>query len=146
MNKKGDIKPRDWIIASGIFVMLFSSLMWIIAEAQKEDATFVDTDELTNLNNTFNKFDEYNATVTRLQSNIQGIGAGEGPFGFLDNLINLGWNTLKLLGQEFNFMFSAITGLTTTFGIPAFITLTFIAIISIIFVSAILGVIFNRSV
>lgn len=147
INCRGEIKPRDIVISGGLFILMIFSVVWIISLAASQYPGVVDDTELSAFNETFNKYDEYTSTLSELESRTRNFSAGEGgAFSFLNNLINQGWNTLKLLFQSFGFLVSALEGLSEAFGIPVFIPLLFIAIITAVFVFAVLSVIFGRTV
>jgi len=146
-NRHGEIKPRDFATAGGLFVLITFMGIFIISETFVDSNTYIDDEKLSNFNNTFNKVSDFQTTSSNLQGTVEGLDASSGgAFAFLNNLINKGWNALKNLFVQFQFLNDALKGLSEAFGVPLFIVDMFIAIVGIIFAFSILGVIFNRSV
>lgn len=145
MHKVAAIKPRDFMVAIGMFILVIFATTWMISSAAESNPDFVDQTKLETYNNTFNQFGEYNTQVNSIQNQTSSItGSQGGAFGFLNNLINQGWSTLKALFGSFSFFTQAFNGMATVFGVPTFIPSIFILIMTIVFFTAVLSVIFNR--
>lgn len=143
--KRGQVKPREWILGIGVFILVIFMGTWFVSEAVRENPGFINEEQLSAYNETFNKFDEYQTETAELASNVEGItGSNTGNFGFLNDLINKAWNTLTTLRASFAFMDDALRGLSSVLGVPTFISALAISIVSVLFIMAILAVIFNR--
>ena len=147
MNKRGEIKPRDIVVSFGLFALVIFSVVWLIGGVSGVNTSLIDAAEYEGFNNTVNEFNEYTATIEELETKTRNFTASEGgAFSFLNNLINQGWQTLRLMWQSFSFIGTAINNLGTMFGVPNFAVVLLVAILIAIFVFAVLSVIFGRNV
>lgn len=145
MNKSAQVKPREWVLATGIFILIMSMGTWVVTNALKESPDNIDSEVFSAYNESFNKYDEYLANVEQLATDTEAVsGSNTGNFGFLNDIINQAWNILTQLRLTFDFMNSALEGLSSVLGVPPFITGLGISIITVIFIFAMLAVIFNR--
>lgn len=138
------IKPSVAIIAFAGFILVVSSGLYVTENILRANPDADTNRVLGNFSNTLDKFDEYEQEIGGMQSQIEAENPAEGAFGFLNSLITPAWNTLKGLFGSFAFITSALNGLGTIFGLPAFIFGTAVTVITAVFAFGILAVIFNR--
>ena len=145
--KRAQVLPRNWIIGGGFFIAIFAVGVMIISGALQEDASWLDEEQFQAFNETFNKFDEYNKEIEGLQADVEDIaGSNKGNLGFLNDLINQAWNLLTTMRNNFAFLTDMLKGLSSTLGVPVFITTLLISLIGGMFIFSILRVIFNRDI
>ena len=66
------------------------------------------SNSVANFSHVFSKYDDINSSVGNIQTNIQGAQPGDdtgfGAFGFLDNLIQASYDTMKGFFSNFTFV------------------------------------------
>lgn len=147
--KKGEIKPRDWIISVGIFMVIMAIGIQAISGADTDSPGYIsDTQNFEAFNNTFSRYQEYVDQLNETNEEVSQITAGESNplFNFINVIFNRGWETLRQLSTNFAFLTAILSGLSGAFGVPLYITATFIALVTAIFTFSILAVIFNRDI
>ena len=142
----GEVLPKHYIIGIIMFVFIIMSGISLLSALNDTDPTYIDNTKFTEFNDTFNKYNEITTKVDDLKSGIEDAEPGQdyGTLGVLSALISSGWNTLQLLFQSFGFMSDVFNGLSDVFGIPAWVPVLIISIITVILVFAIYGAIFQR--
>lgn len=138
---------RDYIIGLCIFTLVIVggvAMLGSLSGDRPELYSGADGTRYEAFNKTFNKQNALTGQVDKLEADITDADTDWGIFGVLNALINTAWNSLSLILSSFSFMDGAINGLTTFFGVPAWIPLIILAIITIIIIFAILEAIFQR--
>jgi hypothetical protein len=119
------IQSSDYIIGTIIFTLLALGMIGIFAEVQSNNSNFVDGQEYSTFNKSFNHYDELTTSVNGLQTSITGSKIDNSIFGVTNGVINslIGtvWTTLKFLFNSFSFMGDAFNGLVTLLGLPAWL-------------------------
>lgn len=144
--KRGAVLPSQYIIGIILFTFVMVAGVAFLAEMNSVDPTFTDDPKMEQFNDTFNKMSDVTSNVDSLQSNIEDADTDFGTFGVLNSLISSGWQTLKLLFSSFSFMDSAYAGLSTFFGLPAWIPLFIGMLVTVMLAFAIYAAIFQREV
>lgn len=142
----GEVLPKHYIIGIIMFVFIIMSGISLLSALNDTDPTYIDNTKFTEFNDTFNKYNEITTKVDGLKSGIEDAEPGQdyGTLGVLSALISSGWNTLQLLFQSFGFMNDVFNGLSDVFGIPYWVPVLIISIVTTILVFAIYGAIFQR--
>lgn len=136
--------PRTYIYGIIMFGFFMLCGMTIFTHLNNEYSDFADAEKLESFNNTFNNYNKINETVSNIESEVINTEEDFGVLGGLNALITTSWQTLKLLTQTLSFMSSTIRGLTSYFGIPAFIVSTIIFLITVTIIFAIKSGIFQK--
>lgn len=146
--KRAEIKPRDWIIGVGFFMIVMAVGINVIAGANNDAPVISDNANFERFNSTFSKYEEYIAQIDETNRQVGNITGGEtNPlFNFINVLFNQGWDILRQLSTNFGFLTAILTGLSGAFGIPTYITGILIAVVTAIFMFSIIAVIFNRDI
>lgn len=130
-----DIIPRHIIISFMIFTMVFGVGIYILADFNQNQPDYMSPDELVKYNSTFNKYAEYQNTVTGLKSNIENNQPSNLlSFGVVGAIINTVWTGLTNMFTTFGFMLDTITS------IPAMINLPFPDVVTGLLVTIILTI------
>lgn len=143
-------KPGNFVIAGGVFILIIFVGTWLISSGAEEDPSWVDADTLAAYNNTFNSYVEYNQKVAALESQTRGAsGASEeslwgDAFSFINNLFSAGWNTIKLIGKNFGFIYDIFTGVSSVFGIPTWLTSIVVSLLIAMLAFGLLSLVFGR--
>lgn len=147
MNKKGQVLVRHYLIGIVIFTLMVMGGVGLIGEFRKTDSNFVDS-RFESFNQTFNTYDDITSQVANMRGNIEGSNAegGNQVLGYLNNLINMAWSSIRLWFGNFTFMNSVFMGLSTMFGVPVWIISLTLLLISILFIFAIYTAIFGRDI
>lgn len=114
---------KNYIVGVIMFAFVIVGGVTMLGGFFQDDATFGDAQKYQEFNKTFNVLSDVNSNVRSIQTNVEGSAASSGfnIFGVIGSLINSAWSSLKLIISSFSFMTSAFNGLTTFFGVPAFI-------------------------
>lgn len=139
-------KISSYIIGIAIFTFFIASGMYMMMELKASDSTFADDPEFDSFNSTFNQYDDLNTQVDEIETGIVDAEPNWGVFGALNALVETGWQTLKTLFASFSFMNTVFNGLTTIFGVPAYIPGLIIMIVTVVIAFAIFGAIFQRDI
>lgn len=140
------VTPSTYIVGIILFTFFILGGVAMINEFQNKDSTFVDTTKYAQFNATFNRMNDVQTQVKGLEGGITTSENDFGALGVLNSLISTGWNTLRLLISSFGFMNVVYDGLTTFFGVPAWIPMIIISLVSIMFVFAIFSAVFQREI
>ena len=119
------IQPSEYIIGTIIFTALALCIVGIFAEVQGSGNGFVDGEEFSSFNKSFNQYNSLQSSVGGLQSSITNSQVDNGIFGtingVLNSLMNTVWTTFKFLFSSFGFMTTAYNGLCSSLGVPPFV-------------------------
>ena len=145
--------PRHYIFGIIMFVFIILTGLYMINDLRNEVPGLLDSedkDDFDKFNLTFNQFDKINESISNIQSNVENPAGDEegllGKFGMLESLISSAWNTLKLLVNSLSFMNDVFAGLTTIFGVPAFIPTLLILVVVVLIIFAIYSAIFQKDI
>ena len=117
----------------------------LIAYFRAIDDSFVDDERYTNFNRTFNVYEDVTEVTNTTKTNIENMEeANFGLLGVLGSLYNQAWQFLRLLITSLSFMGTALLGLTSIFGVPAWVVALISAIIVTLIGFAIFSIIFQR--
>ena len=141
-----EVLPRHYIFGIIAFTFIIVGGGVMLSEFTSVNPTLLDDPKYTKFNNSFNTLNDITSSVDGIQSGINGTSVDSGTFGVLNGLINSGWNSLKLLYTSLGFMNDVFRGLTTSFGIPAFIPTLLILFVSVLISFAIFSAIFQREI
>ena len=144
-----EILPRHYIVAIIFFVFVILSGIYLVNEMIADKPDFLDSndaDEFLKFNESFNKLEDINKSVSNIRENIEGADTDLGIFGVLNSLINSAWNTVGLLFQSLSFMNSAFYALENIFGIPGWVPTLIILVFIIIIAFGIYKMIFKAEV
>lgn len=138
---------RNYIVGTIIFSFFIVAGVSLLGLMLDSDTTFGDVDKYKEFNSTFNTLAEVNSNVNNLQENVEGSDASSGfnIFGVIGSLVNSAWSSLKLIISSFGFMTTAFTGMTTFFGVPAFIPQIIGLVVIVILAFALYKALFLRS-
>lgn len=146
MIKMPEVLPSHYIVGIILFTLVMVGGVAFLADLNSVDPTFADQDKFQEFNNTFNKMDDVTSNVDSLQSNIEDADTDFGTFGVLNSLISSGWQTLKLLFSSFGFMTSAYQGISSFFGLPAWVPIFIGMLVTVMLAFAIYAAIFQREI
>lgn len=141
-----EILPRHYIIGVIMFTFFIVGGMTMLSELQKTNAAAIDAQEYSHFNKTFNVMDKVTEEVDDLEGGITDADTDFGLFGVLNALISSAWQSVKLLFTSFNFMDAAFGGLNSYFGLPAWIGNLVVTLVTVLFIFAILTIIFQREI
>jgi len=138
---------KNYIVGVLMFTFIIVGGVTILGGIFENDPTFGDAGKYQEFNNTFNVLSDVSTNVNNIQSNVEGSGASSGfnIFGVVGSLINSAWSSLKLIISSFSFMTTAYNGLSTFFGVPAFIPSLIILIVITVLGFALYKALFLRS-
>jgi len=139
-------KPSTYIVGIIIFTLfMMAGITWLTGFVSY-DNTYIDGEEFEQFNNTFNTYDDTVEQVGVIEDGITESDTDFGAFGVLNSLISGAWQQLKLLFTSFKFMGDAITGLSTFFGVPTWMTVLAGLLITVIIAFSIWSAIFQRDI
>lgn len=142
----GEVLIRHYLIGIIVFTLVIVGGVSMIGIFRESNPSFGDTDKYTQFNRTFNKMDDITTQVNNLENTIENEEPEWGVFGVLNALISSGWNTLKLMFNSLDFMDDAFEGVSSFFGVPAWIPALVSLIVTIIIAFVIYSAIFQRDV
>ena len=138
------MKPSTYIMSILVFILVIVGGVSFMSELRQSKATYADDDRFSEFNETFNVYEETSDEITSLGSSITNAGTDWGILGVLNGLILAAWQSLKLLITNWGFMNGVFLGLSTMFGIPAWISGLMILAITAMFVFALYSAFFQR--
>lgn len=138
---------RDLFFGFVIFTLFLVggvSMMGIFNDSNSE---FTSDEKFVEFNRSMNKLGDVTTSVGSLEDKI-GADPEEdrGVLGVLGTLIGGAWNALKTLVNSLSFMGDAFKGLSTTFGVPLWITNLGALLILIITIFALYSALFQREI
>ena len=142
-----EVLPRHYIYGTIMFIFFIVGITALLTQINSYDSTALDDPRYQEFNNSFNKLEELNRSMSSLENSLKSEEAGDqGAFGQLNALISTGWNTLKNLPTILGFAITAMYGLVTVFGIPGWIITIIGLLVSIMILFAIYSAIFQREI
>lgn len=141
----GEVLPRHYIIGILIFTLFIIGGVAMIGEFRKSDPSYVDDgNKFANFNKTFNVYTKITGQVSGMSDQVKEAKPDTGILGVLNGLVLSAWQTLRLLVSSLGFMGAVFGGLSSIFGIPAWIPAIVLSIVVVILVFSIFGAIFQR--
>jgi len=137
------IKPGTLIMSFGAFVLVIASVTFLLTNVALNNPGSIDVEAMKNFNSTFNKENQYVDSSASIEGQVKEVTGDEGAFGFLNSIINQGWNIMKQFFSTFSFITQALNGLSAALNVPKFIIDIGVATITFIFVFGILSVVLN---
>lgn len=144
MNKKA-FNTSDYVVGIFIFVLVFMSGTYLIFNFYAQDSSFVTNSgvDFKTFNNTFAKYNETISSANSLRDSIPNASADPTAFGFLNGLINTAWGTISSIFSTFNFMNTALYGLSDYLFVPKWVISIIVSIILVLIAFAIYRLIFQ---
>lgn len=139
-----EILPRHYLFGVLAFTLFIVGGVSMLGIFKAQDPTFATDDTYSRFNNSFNQLEDVTTTVGALQSGITDADTDFGAFGVLNALISSSWQSLKLMFTSFSIMNDAYNGLSTVFGIPAWIPGLIILAVIIMIAFTIYSAIFQK--
>ena len=139
----GEVLLRHYLWAILVFTLVIVGGVSMIGILNDSGANFDNNQKFIDFNDSFNRLNEVTASVEGLQSDIQGAETDFGAFGVLNALISSSWQSLKLMFNSFSIMNDAYNGLSTVFGLPAWIPALLILAVIILIAFIIYSAIFQ---
>lgn len=138
--------PRHYITGIVLFMFIIVGSVSMISMMQSADPSVVDDVKFSQFNNTFNKLSDVNDSISALQTSIVNADTDPGIFGVLNALISSVWQSFKLMFSSFGFMTGIFNGMTTIFGIPAWIPALLLLLVIILLVFSIMSAILQKEI
>lgn len=138
------MKPSTYILGIIVFTLVIVGGVSMMGEFRATDSTYATDPKFTEFNNTFNVYSELTDNVNELQTGITDADSDFGALGVLNGLILTAWQGLKLMITNWSFMNVVFNGLTTIFGVPAWIPALIILGVAVMFVFALYSSFFQR--
>lgn len=138
--------PRHYILGIVMFMFVIVGGVSLLGMMRSDDSTYGDSSQLQEFNNTFNQLDLVSDRVGSMQGTLSNASVDGGTFGVLNSLILSGWQTFKLLFSSFGFMTGVFNGLTTFFGVPAWIPAIILLVVTIMLVFTIISAILQKDI
>ena len=140
------VSPKDYIIGIIIFTLFVVGGVSMLSILDLGSSGVISNDpRYADFNDTFNVYENVTTQVGGIKSNI--IEANNlkdfGFFGVLNSLIASSWQGVKLLFSSFGFMDAVFGGLSTIFGLPAWVGGLMILLVVVIIGFAIWAAIFQ---
>jgi hypothetical protein len=142
--KSGKTLPSNYIIGVVLFTMLIVGGVSMIAEFTAKDSSFIEGEQFSDFNKSFNKLTNVNESIANLETGITEADPDVGVFGVLNALIQSSWNSLKLIFNSFGFMEDVFSSTSTVFGVPSWVGLLVGLLATVVLVFGIWGAIFQR--
>lgn len=116
------IDLKNYIIAIVVFTFVIVGGVSIMGIWFTDNTAITSDEKYIAFNQTFNKLDDVTSSIESLQSRVDDTEPEKDILGgVLGGLINSAWNGLKLIFSSFGFMTEGFEGLSTIFGVPAWI-------------------------
>lgn len=142
-----NVLPRHFVYGVILFTLIIVGGVNMLATLNDHSASLLDRSEhYSDFNATFNKFSELNDTVNSLSTSLDSTNPDVKDGTFLGDLIRGSWNTLKTIRASFGFMNEGFRGLSSFFGMPAWIPALIISLIAIMLVFSIWSAVFQREI
>lgn len=135
---------RHYIWGILVFTLFIVGGVSMFAIYKDADPTFATDDTYTRFNQSFNRLSEVTATVGALEDGITQADTDFGAFGVLNALISSSWQSLKLMFTSFGIMNDAYNGLSSVFGVPAWIPGLMILAVIVLIAFTIYSAIFQK--
>ena len=139
--------PRDLIFGIIIFGIILMGGVSLISIFGEKNSAYINDDMFGTFNTTSNTLmQDINTKVSSINSSIGSDTVDPGLFGFLDKLVNTGWNTIKLLGDTLSFADKAYYAISDSLGIPSWIMNSIILLIIVVIIFSVLSAVFQKDV
>jgi hypothetical protein len=138
------MKPSNYIIGVIVFTLFIVGGISMMSIFKDSDSSYANDEKFSEFNQTFNVYKETNDQITGLSDGIKNAEGDWGILGVLNGLILSAWQSLRLLITNWSFMDAVFNGLSTIFGIPAWIPALGILAITVMFVFALYSAFFQR--
>lgn len=135
---------KEYLVGIVLFTFIIMGGLLLVSEMRAKSTSFGTEAEYQSYNYTFNTLDSITTQVGGLKSNIEDADNDFGLFGVLNSIIGSTWQAVKLFFTSFSFMDSVFDGISTYFGLPAWIPALITTLITIMIVFAIWSLVFNR--
>lgn len=135
---------KEYLVGIVLFTFIIMGGMLVVSEFRAHSLSFGTEAEYESYNYTFNTLDKITTQVDSLKGNIEDSDNDFGLFGVLNSIIGSTWQAIKLFFSSFSFMDSVFNGVSNYFGVPTWIPLLIITLITIMVVFAIWSLVFNR--
>lgn len=142
-NTKGRILISNYLFGILVFTFLVVGGISMIDLLRVDSPSMINSTKYSVFNSSFNKLDEVNSGVGGLKGSITNANPDFGAFGVLNALISTSWNALQNIFISFGFIIDMFTGLTSVFGVPAWIVGLMGSVVSIVIVFGIYAAIFQ---
>lgn len=116
-----DATPRTYIYGIIAFVFVISAGIYFVNQFAAENPAMVAGSKYADFQGRFDQYQAVTDELGQIQSGITSANTDFGVFGVLNALVSSAWQSLKLLFASLGFMNDAYGGLSTVFGVPAFI-------------------------
>jgi hypothetical protein len=116
-----DATPRTYVYGIIAFVFVIVAGVSLVAMFAEKNPAMVTGSTYSQFNQSFNKLADVTTQIGVIQNKITNVKTDFGVFGVLNELVNSAWQSLKLLATSLDFMSDAYGGMTTVFGVPAWI-------------------------
>lgn len=127
-----------------LFLVGGVSMMGIFNDSNSE---FTSDEKFVEFNRSMNKLGDVTTSVGSLEDKVLADPEEDrGILGVLGTLIGGAWNALKTLVSSLNFMGDAFKGLSTTFGVPLWMTSLAALLITILIIFALYSALFQREI
>lgn len=138
------VSPKDYIIGIIIFTFVVVGGISLLGILDTGTNGKISQDpRYSDFNQTFNVYDNVTNQVGNIRDNIVNADTDFGVFGVLNSLIATSWQGVKLLFSSFGFMDAVFGGLSTVFGLPAWVGGLLILLVIVIIAFAIWAAIFQ---
>lgn len=141
--KRGEATISTYLYGIIFFTMFIVGSIWLMAHFSESSPAMTNSTKYSAFNSSFNRYTELNASLGNLEDSLD-VGDGLDITDIWNLLIGGAWQNLRLIGTSFGFMKDALLGLTTVFGVPAWIPLLLGGLITVLLIFAIWGAIFQR--
>jgi hypothetical protein len=138
-----DFYISDYIVGTIVFMFIIVGSVAMLGLMKQGNPDFSDP-RFDSFNKTFNSYDELDAQVEKIQSDVEGGDTSWGVTDVLNAIVFNAWNTLKNIYNSFGFMTQAILGLNTFFGMPVWIPAMILMAITVLITFSIYSATFYR--
>lgn len=136
--------PRTYLYGIIIFTFFIVGGVYILSELTTQNPSVTNSTKYAQFNSSFNKLEDVSSNVGELEEGLTGSETDFGAFGALNALISSAWQSLVLMFTSFDFMNDVFNGLTSVFGVPAWIPTLVILLVTVMLVFAIYSAIFQK--
>lgn len=142
-----NVLPRHFVYGVILFTLIIVGGVNMLSTLNDHSASLLDRSEhYADFNATFNKFSELNDSVGTLTGSLTRTNPDVKDGTFLGDLIRGSWNTLKTVGDSFGFVIEGFRGLSSFFGVPAWVPVLLGSLVGIMLVFSIWSAVFQREI
>ena len=139
-------KLRDYLFGITVFMLVIGAGVGMMAIMDSNGQKFSSDPQFLEFNTSFNKINEMNESVTNMRDLIENADAEIGVFGVLNALVQTVWNALRTMFTSLSFMGTALIGMTSIFGVPAWVVGIILMMITILIVVVIISAVLQHDV